>query len=332
MSIHTLHFFLPESDEVLASIPSRTEDYWQWQKYSASILPYWGRYHWVVQTYLYLKQAGLPAILTNSIPGEGIILTHMDCVDYGFRPTSSQFLVVMLVDRLFPHPWADLHVLHNPTQRLHLGMDFAYMPPWPQIGIISRNATRGESFETIGYFGYPENLHSSIIEASFLSGIEKMGLRIFSPSPAEWHDFSEVDCIMAIRSLGQRDKHRNKPSLKLFNAWLAGVPAILGHESAYRAEGSPGKGYLEAKSSAELLQSLMLLSEDANLRKSIVTHGQLAVQAFKPEATVQRWRQFIQRNIVPRFDDKRARGNRISRQKMLGILRERINWRFPGWF
>ena len=36
-----------------------------------------------------------------------------------------------------------------------------------------------------------------------------------------------------------------KPPSKLFNSWLAGVPAVLGHESAYRAERRSDLDYIE---------------------------------------------------------------------------------------
>ena len=77
-------FLLPEPDAVLAALPRNIGDYWEWQGSAAEITPYWGRYHWVLQSYLYLKAAGLPVTLCNEIPARGVIITHFDCVDYGF--------------------------------------------------------------------------------------------------------------------------------------------------------------------------------------------------------------------------------------------------------
>ncbi|HEY8711018.1 MAG TPA: hypothetical protein VIM34_23825, partial [Burkholderiaceae bacterium] len=77
---------MPEADAVFAGIPKSIDEYWAWQASAPAITPYWGRYHWVLQTYLYLKQAGLSVVLTNNMPSHGIIITHMDCVEYGFRP------------------------------------------------------------------------------------------------------------------------------------------------------------------------------------------------------------------------------------------------------
>jgi hypothetical protein len=325
-------FLLPEPDAVLATLPRTIADYWEWQGTAAEITPYWGRYHWVLQSYLYLKEAGLPVTLCNEIPPRGVIITHFDCVDYGFRPTPEQILVVLLVDREVPHPRAHLHVLHNPLQRLPLGLRHEYMPPWPQIGLVPRNEARGDRFETVGYFGYAENLHSDIVAESFQNEMRELGLRLVVPPPAAWHDFSDVDCVVAIRNFGREVAHFNKPSLKLFNAWLAHVPAILGHETAYRAEGSPGIGYLEATDTRELLRALQTLKDDLPKRRALVEHGRRAVEEFSVERTVERWRRLLSQAVASGLERQRRTGLTALRRGALEALRERVLWRRPGWF
>ena len=307
-------------------------DYWQWQGQAMLSTPYWGRYHWVLQTFLYLKEAGARVELVNTMPPAGVIVTHVDCVEYGFRPTVQQFFVALLVDREIAHPRADMHVLHNPAQRLHLGLKHQYMPPWPQIGLKPRDASRGDRFEVLGYFGYPNNLHPSLSEPSFLKQIEALGLRMFVPPAAEWHDFSGVDCILALRNLGRSHAHLNKPSLKLLNAWLAGVPAVLGYELAYRAEGLPGVGYLEATSAQEVIDALQLLRSDVQQRRSLVQHGQRAVQAFSVAGTTARWLDLLAKaGVAAQAKAAGGPGQRLQ-QALVGSVRERLLWRRPGWF
>jgi len=53
------------------------------------------------------------------------------------------------------------------------------------------------------------------------------------PQAIDWPDFREADLILAVRP-GDRRRATNKPASKLVNAWLAGVPALLGPEVAYR--------------------------------------------------------------------------------------------------
>jgi hypothetical protein len=325
-------FLLPEPDLVVAALPRTIADYWHWQGTAAEITPYWGRYHWVLQSYLYLKQAGLPVTLCNEVPSRGVIITHFDCVDYGFRPTPEQFLIVLLVDREVPHPRARLHLLHNPLQRLPLGLRHDYMPPWPQIGLVPRDAARGDLFETVGYFGYANNLHSDIVAESFQDKLRAIGLRLIVPPPAGWHDFSGIDCIVAIRNFGRDVPHFNKPSLKLFNAWLANVPAILGHETAYRFEGSPGLGYLEATDAGELLSALVELKDNPLRRRALVEHGRRAVEQFSVERTVERWRRLLSQTATNGLEPQRGTGLAALRLGALEALRERVLWRRPGWF
>lgn len=325
-------FLLPEPDEVLEALPTSIAAYWQWQGSAAQITPYWGRYHWVLQTYLYLKEAGLPVVLHNAMPQRGVIVTHFDCVDYAFRPAPEQYLVIMLVDREVAHPRARLHVLHNPLQRLPLGLKHCYMPPWPQIALVPRDPARGERFETLGYFGYPHNLHADIVTESFQREIADLGLRMVVPPPAQWHDFSEIDCIMAVRNFGRETSHLNKPSLKLLNAWLAEVPAILGHETAYRHEGQPGRGYLEATTPVELLAAIRLLRDDPVRRRALVDHGRAAVREFAVARTVERWRRLLLQDVVAQSGTASASPLATLGQGAMAALRERVLWRRPGWF
>ena len=325
-------FFLPEPDAVMSRIPHAIEDYWAWQASGSATTPYWGRYHWVLQTYLYLKQAGLPVVLTNSMPPRGVILTHLDCVEYGFRPSREQYLAIMLVDREVPHPRGRMHILHNPVQRLHLGLRHRYMPPWPQVGLVPRNPARADRFDVLGYFGYPNNLHPSISDVDFRGQIARLGLTLYIPPPADWHDFSNVDCVMAIRTFGRAESHLNKPSLKLFNAWLAGVPAVLGYESAHVREGVPGRGYLEATNPEELLEALSRLRMNVELRRELVEHGRKAMVEFSASRTVERWRQLIDTVLLPDFERTQHGSLRAVGSDLLGPVRERILWRKPGWF
>jgi len=328
-----IHFLLPEPESVLAALPRSIDDYWQWQGHAAQITPYWGRYHWVLQTFLFLEQAGLPVRLCNEMPSQGVIVTHCDCVDYGFRPTAQQFLIVLLVDREVPHPRANLHLLHNPLQRLPLGLRHRYMPPWTQVGLVPRDEARGDRFESVGYFGYAENLHPDIVADPFQAEMRRLGLSLTVPPPAAWHDFSDIDCVVAIRNFGREVSHLNKPSLKLFNAWQAGVPAILGHETAYRHEGQPGAGYLEATNTEELMRALQALRDDPARRRALVNHGRQAVQAFGVEPTVARWRALLSEASERALDAARSRTalGALGRGAM-GAVRERVLWRRPGWF
>ena len=91
------HFFLPEED--LSSFPGSIEDYWDWQTDTIGLFPWWGRYHWVLQTHLFLKKAGFLTRITNEMPDRGIVITHRDLLPDELRPNAETFFVCLLVDR-----------------------------------------------------------------------------------------------------------------------------------------------------------------------------------------------------------------------------------------
>jgi hypothetical protein len=101
-------------------------------------------------------------------------------------------------------------------------------------------------------------------------------------------DYSNVDLIVAIRSFDGRS-YDHKPATKLHNAWRAGVPAILGPESAYRQEGSESEDYLEARTYEELHWHVSQLCERPALREQIRERSQRKGSQIKPAYKVQKW-------------------------------------------
>jgi hypothetical protein len=327
-----IQFFVPVSDDIFSTIPESVEEFWLWQTTTSGLHKYWGKYHWVLQTYIYLKMSMVNVILTNKFPEEGIVITPMVCINYDFRPNKDLYIVILLVDIDHPHPYAQLHITHNPVQKLPLGLAQRYMPPWPQIGLLPREPLRGSRFETVGYFGYPENLDDQINSDVFRVKLSAIGLNIYIPQPANWHDFSQVDVVLAIRKFGVTEPHLNKPSLKLYNAWLAGVPAILGYESAYRSEGKPGIDYLEAASIDDVYKYLCILKDDPALRSEIVANGCSAVRQYMPSETVKKWQSLLVEGVLPLHTRWRTHTFRRYGHLLLGYVKERIFWRRPGWF
>lgn len=53
---------------------------------------------------------------------------------------------------------------------------------------------------------------------------------------SRWHDYSDVDVVLAARAFGRPNSYAWKPATKLYNAWHAGVPAIFSGESSLLAE------------------------------------------------------------------------------------------------
>ncbi|NJO10221.1 MAG: glycosyltransferase family 1 protein [Leptolyngbyaceae cyanobacterium SL_1_1] len=121
-----------------------------------------------------------------------------------------------------------------------------------------------------------------------------------------WNDYRTIDAVVAVRSLQSAQTssqlYCNKPATKLYNVWLAGVPAILGAESAYRAERRSPLDYLEVSSLEELQQAVIRLQQQSNLRQAMVAQGRQRAEAITPERLCDRWLTFIHQVAIPAYD------------------------------
>lgn len=318
-------FYLPEAS---AGVPATIGEFWAWQTGTRNLSPWWGRYHWVLQSYLRLKAAGYPCQITHEIPSEGIIVSHRDCLPPNLHPTRRQLLVSLQVDRSVAHPYAQLQVVHRPGQVMENRRLSCYVPPWPQVSLLPRDDSRADRFETVAFVGYANNLAPAFRTSEFRESLSQIGLTLREPGPASWHDFRDVDAVLAVRRLGRFDAG-NKSALKLVNAWLAGVPAVLGHEVGFREVRRSPLDYLEATTTAEALRALRRLAWDPELRWRMVRHGRARAEAYATAAVMTRWIHLLENVCRPMWtrwcEDRRFRlacrfeseASRVSR----GLLR-----------
>jgi hypothetical protein len=264
--------------------------------------------HWVLQTFVYLKEYGFECDLVEPFPEEGIILAHRDTLPTMLKPGPKRLLVCLQADRS-PHPHAQLSIVHNPCDaRVNMKQAF-YIPPWPQIGIIPRSKSRGARFKTIAYIGWEHNLAAELRSPLWQEALSHLGLELLQVTGDErsnWNDYSQVDAILAVRGFSRNDYY-DKPALKLFNAWHAGVPAILGAESAYRAERVSELDYIEVMSVDETLLALKLLAGNKQLREEIINNGWMRAKETRPEIIASRWIEFFTEIAIPAYYRFRSR-------------------------
>ena len=242
---------------------------------------------WIYLTYIRLKNAGFEVILTHEIFGEGIFVALTGNLMPDFRPPKNIYLVGVAADGMLHHG-CHFHILQNPLHSKRLPRS-AYVPHWPQPCLIRRDQTRGDQFENLYFFGDSLNLAPEFRKADFRNRLKiELGLNLVFPSANRWHDYSEADCILAIRELSLR-MFINKPSTKLYNGWLAGVPVIGGWDSAFRADGRSNINFLACKDMNEVYDSLKQLKDNPALRLEIVAQGKIAAREFTPEAITSRW-------------------------------------------
>ena len=328
-----------------------------------------GVYAWTVQTYLRLRDAGLSCALVNYLPSEGIVFLHRNTFRNhrsGIEMSPKRLLVCFQGD-LPPHPDAQIHIVQNRTQHQlktslipnwlwkqveeshQLGAYF--MPHWPQPGLRPREIARGNRFTTIAFFGHTTNLAPELSGTAWGEALDNLGLQwrpVINTNQwnkhqtldVRWDDYGSVDAIVAVRTfdkraLAQANYYQHKPATKLYNAWLAGVPAILGVESGYRAERQNSLDYIEAQSLAEVLQALVQLKEDHDLRQAMINHGRAKAQAVSPEKLTQRWLRFVQDTLLPLYEiwcrQSPLQQQLVRYHNHLSYGAQRLQERFHNW-
>ena len=296
-----IYFYIPKS-KWLADMPQSADDYWLHWGY--------GVYCWTLQTYLRLQANGFPCQLVDTFPEQGIIFAFRKSLPNDLLPNSKSLLVCLLGDK-GRHPYAQIHIVQNPQlikprvfgDRYLCPGDNFYLPLWTQTGLIPRDSQRGNRLENIAYFGVEANLASELRETLWQKELNALGLHLQETSRERWHDYSDVDVVLAVRSFHKPDYAWDfKPATKLLNAWHAGVPAILGCESAYRAERKSKLDYLEVNSPQEVITALKRLRDDPKLRQSMVENGHIRAQETQIRQLTQRWANLITTKIIPTYE------------------------------
>ena len=265
---------------------------------------------WTIQTFVHLRAAGYPCELTHVIPTDGILIAHRKSVPPGFIPPQGVLFVCLRADATF-HPYAHWHVVQN-RRAVSPWFPSIYLPHWPQPGLIPRDPARGDTWENAAYLGDPGCITREMQGASWDETLRALGLQWRFVGPEKWHDFRDIDVVVAVRGF-DRHRHTNKPPTKLFNAWHAGVPAVLGRESGYQQERQDPQDYLEVSSFSEVVTALRRLQEEPALRHVMSAHGFKRAQESSAEAITARWQDFLEQTARPAYEQlQRASGRERS--------------------
>lgn len=299
-----IYFYLPQ-EKWLDDMPEKPDIYWE--EFGRGI------YAWTLQTYLYLKADGFPCSLVGSIPNEGIVVGHRDSFPYKLRPTAKILMVCIKADRN-PHPYAQLHVVQNP-QEAKKSKDSYYITHWRQPGLIPRSSERGDRFENIGYFGITSNLAPELKSPFWSKQLEELGLNWEIIPRNRWYDYSNIDAVVAVRNFQQQD-YIEKPATKLYNAWHAGIPAILGKESAFQVERKTEFDYFEVSSVEDAVNVLKRLRDNPQLCEKVRENGKIRGQEIEPQNVVRQWRSFLTNVALLKYIEW-CRSSRLIKQLYL---------------
>lgn len=289
-----------------------------------------GQRNWVLQTYLRLARAGLPVELSAELPQEGLVVFHArqrHAVISRGRPDARVVLVGVRGDCRDPLI-ADFEIVQN--GRYADDRQRFFVPHWPQPGLQPRAADRGARIRRIDYKGWIENLDRSFLKSDWEHFLAARGIEWHIDGPGfeqaadrqveiEWADYREVDLVLSVRRLSWRHRFC-KPATKLYNAWLAGVPAILGREYAVREIRRSELDYLEVSSVADAKRAVSRLIEDPELYLAMVRHGRERATQYSIDATLGKWTKLLTETLPELVgSDQLDRSRRLSfeRQRML---------------
>jgi hypothetical protein len=292
-------FFLPGHQELLGGGEISIER-WAWEFERSEDV-------WVLQTYLRLRAAGYPVGACDESDADGydVVVVHPDRVATLRRSLprrSGTAMVVAGADKTRGRKHADLVITQNVTDRL--GRTH-FVPHWPQPALVPREAGRS-AFENVVFKGRRSTLHPELQTDDWAEGLSRLGLDWIVDDPTDmqriggqphpWSNYSTVDVVVAIRR--ETNKLATKPATKLVNAWMAGCPAVLGVEPAFREMRCCELDYVEVRDASEALSAIKQLRDDSALRASMVAHGRMRAQAFGTDVMIGYWMTAINRARV----------------------------------
>ena len=258
-----------------------------------------GECAWVLQTYLRLAAAGKPVELTDRPPEDGIVVFHAKHRRWLAARGGALHEAVLVGIRgdLGTPAIADFEVLQN---GFHAdGLRRFHIPHWPQPGLLRRDPARGDAIRRIAYKGFARNLEPGFRGRRWLDflaarGIEwDYGAAEFAGRDTDrlrlgWHDFRRVDLVLAVRPPSKR-LHPSKPATKLFNAWLAGVPALLGPEIAYRQLRRSPFDYSEVRGIDQAIAAVERLLADPALYRAMRKQCGTRAAEMTPASWIEAW-------------------------------------------
>lgn len=255
---------------------------------------------WAVQTYALMRERGIDNIRLTMAPSRDCInVLHSEVLRHaGADP--ARFDICVQADFSY-RPSAHFHLLQNED---FVGGNRVCIWLYPQAGIIPRQAPEGR-MQRVGYLGHVNN---NLVwkHARWQEFLDPLGVEFVTAPASQWHDFSDLDAVIAIRGFGHK-RYSSKPPSKLINAWLAGVPFIGGSDSAYRQIGTPDEDFLLATNPDEVAVAIRRLRDEPGLVAKLVRNGRERARNFTVDTLIDRWCEVIEGPVEQRYRTWRSR-------------------------
>jgi len=298
-------FFYPYPDD-LAQLDAVELDDWRFWSET------WRerRRAWSLRTYLCLKQAGHEVAISATPPEQGTVVIGPEMkmrrafLSAPWRQRRNVRVVAIRAD-LPRCTFADAEIVQNGF--FHDGDRIIHIPHWPQPGLVPRDPNRGTNIRNIAFKGYAKNLHDVFSSPTWATFTDKHNVELQAATekggqtgdPIRWHDYQEADLVLALRP-DLQSSYVDKPASKLFNAWHAGVPALLGPEIAFREWRESELDYIEVSSLSDVMKGIESLIEHPDRYQAMVEHGKQRAQEVTRDTITERWAQVLFEKIPAR--------------------------------
>ncbi|MBS0319220.1 MAG: glycosyltransferase family 1 protein [Proteobacteria bacterium] len=265
---------------------------------------------WIAQSYVLLRDAlaarGYTVRFGHRYPWHGIGVAHWDDLNALFNGAHRAHVIGVRADRSRLDSCERVVVQNDvgpvaPCER--------YVPLWPQPGLQARDAARGTRVATVGYFGRMGRVPAWMRGGELAARLAALGVALKLSDDA-WNDYRDVDVVLAVRTEGAA-MLRQKPASKLYNAWLAGVPALLSPEPAFARLRASELDYVEVRNADDVVAAVQQLQRDPATYAAMVARGRERGAAFTRDAIAARWLAVI--------DEVRAAGAALP--SLVGFVR-----------
>lgn len=274
---------------------------------------------WIAQTYHRLRTAGYPVVACDEtcVTRAPVVVTHPPHTPqlFGVPGINRSVIAVTKADKTFGERGADVVITQNGCQPRPWRR---FVPHWPQVDLRPRDHHRS-GLRRVCYKGRPDTLHPELRAESWRSSVASQDMEWVGPdaSATSWCDYSEVDAVVALRP-PDRDLRKEKPATKLVNAWIAGVPAILGDEPQYRELRCCELDYIEVDDPDQALAALRRLAADQDLYQRMVDHGRGRARAFDVAGVTTAWV-----HAITELRSRRGAGSPWSEPRRAMVLAQR---------
>lgn len=196
----------------------------------------------------------------------------------------------------FSSPGAAIAAVAHPKQA-------HWLPMFPQQGLKPRDRSRGDAVTRAVFVGCRHQLDRALQAPAFVRKLkDELGVDldvVHKGRAQEWRDYAAADVVVAVRE-ADPGLHVAKPPSKIINAWLAGVPAILGRESAPRSLRTNDLDFVEVDATPDaVFAALAKMKRDPAYYAQLRARCDVKAAEFSRAALAKKWADLID-EIRPR--------------------------------